>query len=537
MTEYQKWKQHYQQFFDECSEYRELPAMRDKTFQLSENKAWYEASTGLELARFYKTIKPRDSLPFRYNHFYQIAFKDVNSDDTIRNVPKIFPVHVDFAQQIPKVMAKLVFPKRPSISVRTGNESTDKELQKMLDKMLDENKIELLLNEAAEKLSYSGAIAFRFNLDNMESDYPILEVYPKEDIEIYKRYGNRIDAIIFKNYYRDKTKRYLLYTIYGKGFIDYRLYQTSRDWNNLKKEVELSSLEATKNLKPIQFINSDGTPSNKILAVYMENKVGAKSDYNGMIDEFVSLDEIRSNLILFLRTAKIKQYIHSNLLQENENGQQIVPDSYDTDTIVVRDSNPNWTESEIKRDIPDIANSVQGFKNAFEDILLQCLTSLGLSPATMGYDISGANSSALALNIRERMTLHTRESKLQSWTVCLQEMVKMLFIYAFMMKKSDKYVVPDVDYIDSIITFAEYGRDETELVDDLIKRLDAQLIDIYSAYEALYPDKTEEERKAMIELALNLIPEIPEVSKEDYTVEPKETEDIKTENTIEKDTE
>ena len=162
MTEYQKWKQHYQQFFDECSEYRELPAMRDKTFQLSENKAWYEASTGLELARFYKTIKPRDSLPFRYNHFYQIAFKDVNSDDTIRNVPKIFPVHVDFAQQIPKVMAKLVFPKRPSISVRTGNESKDKELQKMLDKMLDENKIELLLNEAAEKLSYSGAIAFRF---------------------------------------------------------------------------------------------------------------------------------------------------------------------------------------------------------------------------------------------------------------------------------------------------------------------------------------------------------------------------------------
>lgn len=537
MTEYQKWKQHYQQFFDECSEYRELPAMRDKTFQLSENKAWYEASTGLELARFYKTIKPRDSLPFRYNHFYQIAFKDVNSDDTIRNVPKIFPVHVDFAQQIPKVMSKLVFPKRPSISVRTGNESTDKELQKMLDKMLDENKIELLLNEAAEKLSYSGAIAFRFNLDNMESDYPILEVYPKEDIEIYKRYGNRIDAVIFKNYYRDKTKRYLLYTIYGKGFIDYRLYQTSRDWNNLKKEVELSSLEATKNLKPIQFINSDGTPSNKILAVYMENKVGAKSDYNGMIDEFVSLDEIRSNLILFLRTAKIKQYIHSNLLQENEDGKQLVPDSYDTDTIVVRDSNPNWTESEIKRDIPDIANSVQGYKIAFEDILLQCLTSLGLSPATMGYDLAGANSSALALNIRERMTLHTRESKLQSWTVCLQEIVKMLFVYAFMMQKSDKYVVPDVDYIDSIITFAEYGRDETELVDDLIKRLDAQLIDIYSAYEELYPDKTEEERKAMIELALNLIPEIPEVSNEDYTGEPKETEDIKTENTIEKDTE
>ena len=71
----------------------------------------------------------------------------------------------------------------------------------------------------------------------------------------------------------------------------------------------------------------------------------------------------------------------------------------------------------------------------------------------------------------------------------------------------------------------------------MIKRLDAQLIDIYSAYEELYPDKTEEERKAMIELALNLIPEIPEVSNEDYTGETKETEDIKTENTIEKDTE
>ena len=169
--------------------------------------------------------------------------------------------------------------------------------------------------------------------------------------------------------------------------------------------------------------------------------------------------------------------------------------------------------------------------------LVGAVTHVLVNDPTMGYDISGANSSALALNIRERMTLHTRESKLQSWTVCLQEIVKMLFIYAFMMQKSDKYVVPDVDYIDSIITFAEYGRDETELVDDLIKRLDAQLIDIYSAYEELYPDKTEEERKAMIELALNLIPEIPEVSNEDYSGEPKETEDIKTENTIEKDTE
>lgn len=511
---YKEWKSNYKRFFEEATNYKEMPELQDKMYSMLQNKILYEASSGLELVRFYQRVKPKDNLAFKANQFYNVAFKNIFEDGEKGHI-KITPIHVDLPNQISKIMCKLVFPARPTFMITGKQESEDEEKELLLEEMLNDNEFDTFIQDAAEKASYSGAIAIKFNIDKSESDYPIMEVYPKEDIEIYKKYGNRVHAIIFKDYYRANKKRYCLYSIYGKGFIDYKLYLVAKDVFTIKKEVPLTELEETKDLKPIKFVNKDGTECNKVLALYMENRPGAKSDYHGAVDEFLSLDEIRSNLILYLRTAKIKQYFHDNMVIEDEDGKLRIPDSYDTDNVIIRDSNPNWTESEIKRDIVDINNSVQGYKAAFEDILLQCLTTVGLSPSTVGFDPAGANSSGLALEIRERTTLHTREEKCQRWRDALINMVELLFIYNNMEVVGENYVVTNELEDNSIsISFAEYGRSITELVDDLIKRLDAKLIDLVTAYEKLYPDLSEEERMAMIEAAEGLLPTEPEVPTE-----------------------
>lgn len=521
-SNYKEWVQNYKRFFDEASDYREFPAIKDLDYEKAENKAWYLASSGMELLRFYQFNYGRDRLPLRANQFYYVAFKNILQDESESNKIKMVPIHVDLATQISKTMCKLVFPDRPIISINIDETTNkqEKEQEKLLDAILTDNKFDTWIQDAAEKLSYSGAIAIKFNIDKTESEYPIMEAYPKEDFDVKFKYGNRLEAIAFKDYYKgDDKKDYCLYSVYGKGYIDYKLYQVTRKYA-IKKEVPLSTLEQTKHLKTIKFYNKDGSEYNKILAVYMENKTGARSDYSGCIDEFMTLDEIRSNLVRFLRSSKVKTYIHDNLLVQTEDGQVKIPDDYDIDTVIIRDSNPNWTQEDMKRDIVDINNTIQGYKSAYEDILLQVLTGVGLSPATMGFDISGANSSGLALEIRERTTLHTREDRLQRWKQCLTDMSRLLLTYYGMIVLADStsYIVPeDTDKLDFSIIFAEYGRSTTELVDDLVKRLDAQLIDIRTAYQMLYPELTEDERLEMIELASSLLPENiePEVPEDD----------------------
>lgn len=524
---YKQWCANFKRFFEETSNYREFPAIKDIDYEKSENKAWYLASSGMELLRFYQTNYGRDRLPLRANQFYYVAFKNILQDESETNKIKMVPIHVDLATQISKTMCKLVFPSKPIISVNIDESvnKEEKEKEYELNDILEDNKFDNWIQDAAEKLSYSGAIAIKFNIDKNESDYPIMEVYPKEDFEVMFRYGNRLQVIAFKDYYKgDDKKDYCLYSIYGKGFIDYKLYRVTRRFA-LKEEVPLTTLAQTANLHTLHFYNKDGSEYNKILAVYMENKTGAISDYSGCIDEFMTLDEIRSNLVRFLRSSKVKTYIHDNLLAEDsEQGAIKVPDDYDMDTILIRDSNPNWTSEEMKRDMIDINNTIQGYRTAYEDILLQVLTCVGLSPATMGFDISGANSSGLALEIRERTTLHTREDRLQRWQQCLKDMSRLLLLYNGMTVLADNtsYIVPDdIDTLDFSIMFAEYGRSTTELVDDLVKRLDAQLIDLKTAYQLLYPQLSEDERAEMVSLALGLLDENnePDVPKDNSDIE------------------
>ena len=83
---------------------------------------------------------------------------------------------------------------------------------------------------------------------------------------------------------------------------------------NEKEQVEapLSTLEETSELQDLVFIDKNtNEPIDFMMAVYKENKPGARSDYENCIDDFHAIDETYSNLMNLIRKSSPKSCIRS----------------------------------------------------------------------------------------------------------------------------------------------------------------------------------------------------------------------------------
>lgn len=453
-----------------------LPVIYDKDYIQDCYKLYYNTTDTSQLLYFFKTHYPHYSY-FPTNPFYRIADS------------KMPIIHYPLANLISKTMVNLLFSDIPKISA--SNDTYSNTLQQIL----DDNDFDSLLSTAAEYESYSGAVAFKPVLDPTMSNHVILQVYPKEDVDVIKKYG-RVTEIIFKDYYSSGKEKYILYTICGKGYIDYHLKKENN--KAVLQDVSIDALPETKGLHKVNFYNTDGTPYDRLTAIYKENKADAKSDYANILDDFASLDEVYSCLINFIRRSKIKTYLPENTLkQDPTTGDKIIPTDYDTDNVILYDNNPEGTEQKIQRDIVDINNSIQGYISSFNNILLNALMTTGLSPATVGLDISGANASAEAINIRERASLRTRSEKLHRWKRALTDLsILCLDFDNITISQGNIYVS---EYNDDInIEFAEYESPSFDRqVESLGTALDHNLIDLHTALSLLYPKKTVEEINTM----------------------------------------
>jgi len=448
----------------------------DEDYEKKRNKIFYKADSA-ELLRWFKTHRPKNMI-VPTNYFYRC---DLN------NLPVM---HYPLANMITKAMVSLIFEEEPKIT------SNNEKLDKLIDEIYQENGGIELFQKGAELESYSGAVAFKPIIDPEFSQYPILIPYPKEDIEVIKKY-DRLTEIIFKDYYEKNGIDYVLCTICGKGYIDYKLFSLN---GNKKTEKSLEILDETSDLKPLKFYSNDGRPYNKIMAVYKENRNNALSDYHNLTDDFAALDEIYSNMINYIRKSKIKTYLPENTLyQDPKSGKNIIPNDYDNDNIILYDSNPEGTEQKVSRDIVDIGNSIQGYQSAFNNVLLNALMTVGLSPATLGLDISGANSSALALNIRERTSLRTRSEKIKRWKKTLKELTSFLLSLSSLTYIGEKVYIDDFDVELFNIEIPEY---EAPTYDQKVQTysvaIQNNLIDLETALTSLYPDKDETEINIMI---------------------------------------
>jgi hypothetical protein len=255
-----------------------------------------------------------------------------------------------------------------------------------------------MLQQSAQLQSYSGGVALKLNVDYTLADTPLISAYPREQYKEYKKYGQTV----YIDFYDEYPNNYKLVTRYGRGYITYKLYEG-------KREVVITSIEETKDLKDIVFLDQNGALLNVIFAINIPNRSNNRSDYEGLISSFHALDESYSNMVNYLRKTKPHTFISEDIAPKDAYG-KAKPLNYFDNNITILDSTPEGTNTSIERDVVDI--KVDGYKQSFMAIREAILMSVGLSPSTLGIDGAGANASGEALNIRERASGRSRSEKL-----------------------------------------------------------------------------------------------------------------------------
>lgn len=391
-----------------------------------ENGLWYSADTN-DLLKFYKKKKAAEGKQYYTPTFYSLApTGDINNLGPYSEKNNFTVYHNSMASAVSKAITNLVFSNEPKIVISTGNKVRDKEINGIFTKITSDNKFLSLLQKAGEEVSAYGSGLFTVIVDPDISEFPIIQFYNPEEFFINKKYGSFIISAVLKQFYEKERDSYLLLTEIGYGSIEYKLFKLkSTSPVTIDSEVALSTLPETSDLKNVYF--KDGEERfNHILAVYIENKNGGLSDYHCVKDDFQALDETYSNMLNYIRKMKPKKNISENSLKKSEDGTPVIPNEYDTNYTIIWDNSPqNVTTTPTQEDF-NLQTSISGYIDSLNNIKYNIASSVGLSPASLGLDNSGANASGEALNIRENISTRTRDERCSKWRDCLVELTRLM---------------------------------------------------------------------------------------------------------------
>jgi hypothetical protein len=365
----------------------EVKVNTNENYELMENKVWYEGKAE-KLEYFYKTNM--GPFVYRANEFY----REVNT-----NVPR---VHYPLPSAISNAFGTLLFNTNPFIGINTGNKTRDDKLNARLTEILDVNDFLNILQQSAQKQSYSGSVALKLNIDQSIADVPLITIYAKEDFVVHRKYNQTI-FIRFFDYYKGEYK---LETTYGRGYISYKLFKG-------KRQVPLADIPETEGLKDTTFFDENGQILPVIFAEVIDNKSGGRSDYDGLVSTFHALDETYSAMVNYIRRTKPNIFITEDIAKKDASGKALPLNEFDN-VLTVLDGTPTGEATAINRDIHNI--QIQGYVDAFIALREMILVKINLSPATIGLRAAGgARESSEALKIREQASLRSRTEKLSIW--------------------------------------------------------------------------------------------------------------------------
>lgn len=471
----------------------ELLAFRQQEFRL------WAMSSPLKLIEFYGTFR---QIPGERGSDIRQLFWEYIAD--IPNYPKM---HFPAPESLINHMKSLLWTDELKISFETGNQDLNNEIADRFDLLAHDLDFYEMLQSATVQETYSGTIAAKFIMDTEVNEFPIVMIYPAERIRFRSKY-NKVQEIIFEDYYNHKNKTYTLNSIYGKGYIKYQLV------NEKNKEVPLNTIKQTEDLKDIVFVDSDGKPLPVLMACWKKNRsqsnefpdeIYGGSDFEGITDIFHQIDEIYSNKANYIRRTQPILTISEDMLPYNEDTKKTyLPKEYSQTTIKLRPSiNANNRETKLHRDVPEINLAV--YDEAILNEMKHIYQKIGMAYTSVGLETHSANISGAALETKEKSTLIVRANKIKLWEKFLKDFIKLLFIYDSLANKditiqtqdedSTKFTISKLFDAEINIEFPAYN-DQTfeEKAEALIKALNGNVIDIETAVRKLYGDDLSEEQ-------------------------------------------
>lgn len=463
---------------------RERLSMHDSAIDLEtmkyrekEYKVWANANPN-KLLEFYSQNYSREMYDNRFTFWQWVGTADV---------PKL---HYPAPEGVMNHMKSLLFGSEINIEFTTnGNNLKEvKKLNERLHSILEYNNFYELLQTASMLETYSGTIGFKINVDPEFSNKPIIQVYPKERLELLTKYG-KVGEIVFKDYYKRDRKVYTLRSYYGYGYIDYKLY------DDREKEVPLSTIPELANLEKITF-------NKKIMmAVYKKNRTTSNefidspyggSDFEGVIDLFHAIDETFSTMMLYIRRSRPIITIPEQLLPHSPDGSRnIIPKEYYFDTILTKPSDIGNDSEGLKRDFPRL--DVSPYITSILELLKSVYQKIGLSYTTAGLEAHSANISGAALIQKEKNTIIVRSNKIKLWEHLLNDLMRLLLVYDDII--NDKTIKTDYSEYELLIEFPDFNETTFEdKVDLAIKGLQGGVMDYEEAVNYVFDTRYEEER-------------------------------------------
>ena len=348
------------------------------------------------------------------------------------------------------------------------------------EEIAEQNKFRKKMERALKEILYIGDGAFKVTIDTEVSEYPILEWYPGERIEII-RHRDRVNEVIFKTPYEVKGRRYILNERYGYGSITNELYLDD-------KQVDLKVLKQTENLQDYVF------DKNVILAVPIRVYESSKYDgrggsvFDGKLDSFDAFDEVWSQWMDALRAGRAKTYIPECLLpRDPQTGEILRPNAFDCRYFSADNDMGEKAENKVQTDQPNIPHD--SYLASYITALDLCLQGI-ISPSTLGIDTKKLDN-AEAQREKEKTTLYTRNAIVEALQETLPEVVSAaLNAYNILMKQPVEDVKVD-------IPFGEYANPSFESqVETLAKaRPGVALMSVEAQVEELYGDSRDDEWK------------------------------------------
>lgn len=360
----------------------------------------------------------------------------------------------------------------------------DQTAEELFEEMSDDNDLMKELLTAVKEALYVGDGAFKITFDTEISEYPIVEFYPGDRIELDIR-RKRIREVIFKTEFDGAYTGYVLKEHYGFGYIRNELTYMGRaaDPTAVKEVMEIGP--------GWEF----GSPDDKyMLAVPVKFFSSAKWKGRGQsiidkkTDAFDALDEAWSQWMDALRAGRTKTYIPSKLVPRNpETGGILMPNAFDMRYVQVESDMREGVENKIVNAEHPIPHD--SYLATYVTALDLCLQGL-ISPSTLGIDMKKLDN-AEAQREKEKATLYSRNAIIDALQKDIPKLVEtMLKAYA------EFYQLPAKDY-DVTVEFGDYANPSFESqVETIGKAKTNGIMSIEAAVDELYGDDKDDDWKA-----------------------------------------
>ena len=423
------------------------------------NEIWFRGES-YELEQLYKSIPD-----------YKYSFWGATSTRGL----EIRKIHTGLPKIIVNTLTNVCVDDMQDIKIENiGKDNDWKEIEK-------ENDFKNLVKKAVKKALVTGDGAFKISIDTEVSQYPILEFYEADRIEV-KRERGRIKEIRFKKQFNKQGISYVLKECYGYGYIEYKLYDA---YNN---EIGLDKLEKTKDLQPVHFDKS------LIMAEYLSFFASDKwegrgqSVFDSKRDNFDALDEAWSQWIDALRANRTKTYIPEDLLPRDINTGAIrAGNAFDNRFIAT--GTPMQENAQSKIDTVNGAIDYNSYLSTYITALDLCLQGI-ISPSTLGIDTKKLDN-AEAQREKEKTTLYTRQTIIYSLQNCVEKLVDKVFKVINIMNNTA------LEDTESQVCFGEYANPSFESQVETVGKAKTQgVMSIESVVEELYGDSKTDEWKA-----------------------------------------